>query len=115
MRTQIETRVFFRSVIAAAFLVLASGAALAAPMRIEAVITPKADSKLEFEDGSMRSNGSISIEPQNEAVRVIWVNQGDLGKNPVNRYFGLWIDSMLGSQLEQGLSNLQRRAEQGAK
>lgn len=54
MRTQIETRVFFRSVIAAAFLVLASGAALAAPMRIEAVITPKADSKLEFEDGSKR-------------------------------------------------------------
>jgi hypothetical protein len=68
---------------------------------------------LEFEGGDMRSNGSITLEPQGEGVRVVWVNQGDLGKNPVNRYFGLWIDSMLGSQLEQGLSNLQRRAEQG--
>lgn len=54
MRSRSETAIFFRFVMAAGFFVLASGAALAAPMRIEAVITPKADSKLEFEDGSKR-------------------------------------------------------------
>jgi hypothetical protein len=32
----------------------AAGAALAAPMKIEAIMTPKADSKFEFADGSKR-------------------------------------------------------------
>lgn len=54
MSARNETTFFCRLVTAAALCVLAGGAALAAPMRIEAVITPKADSKLEFEDGSKR-------------------------------------------------------------
>jgi len=39
---------------AAIALCLMGGAAFAGPMKIEAVITPKADSKLEFADGSRR-------------------------------------------------------------
>ena len=54
MRSQTDTTICFRLVMATAFFVLASGTALAAPMRIEAVIIPKADSKLEFQDGSRR-------------------------------------------------------------
>ncbi len=41
-------------VVAAALCAFAAGSALAASMKIEAVITPKADSKLEFADGSKR-------------------------------------------------------------
>jgi hypothetical protein len=40
--------------VAAALCALATSATLAAPMKIEAVITPKTESKLEFADGSKR-------------------------------------------------------------
>lgn len=43
-----------RSIATVASCALACGAALAAPMKIEAVITPKADTKLDFADGSRR-------------------------------------------------------------
>ncbi len=49
-----KTRLFSRLAAATVLSVLASSVALAAPMKIEAVITPKADSKLEFADGSKR-------------------------------------------------------------
>jgi len=49
-----ETRLFTRVAAATALCAFANAAALAAPMKIEAVITPKADSKLEFADGSKR-------------------------------------------------------------
>jgi hypothetical protein len=54
MHAQNKTLLFGRSIAAAALCAFASGAALATPMRIEAVITPKAESKLEFADGSKR-------------------------------------------------------------
>jgi hypothetical protein len=54
MHARNETPLFLRSVAAAALCALANGAALAAPVKIEAVITPKAESRLEFADGSKR-------------------------------------------------------------
>jgi hypothetical protein len=54
MHAQTKAPLFRRSVAAAALCALASGAVLATPMKIEAVITPKAESKLEFADGSKR-------------------------------------------------------------
>ncbi len=69
------------------------------------------DFQLEFDDGSMTSTGTIRFTPEGEAVRVVWVNEGDLGKSPINRYFGLWMDSMLGDQFDKGLANLKARAE----
>jgi hypothetical protein len=54
MNARNETPWVTRLVAATALCTLASGAALAAPMKIEAVVSPKADSKLEFADGSKR-------------------------------------------------------------
>ena len=48
------TRPLPRLAAAVAFCSLMSATALAAPMKIDAVVTPKADSKLEFGDGSNR-------------------------------------------------------------
>jgi hypothetical protein len=72
------------------------------------------DFNLDMENGKFLSTGTIRMDPSGEAVRVLWVNEGDLGKNPINRYFGLAIDSMLGEQFERGLSNLKARAEGGS-
>jgi hypothetical protein len=54
MNAQNEVRLFNRFIAAAACYVLASGAVLAAPIKVEAVITPKAESRLDFADGSKR-------------------------------------------------------------
>jgi len=54
MNARNESRFVGRFLAATASCVLAGGTALAAPMKIEAVVSPKADAKLEFADGSKR-------------------------------------------------------------
>ncbi|MGQ0525146.1 MAG: hypothetical protein ACT4P8_15990 [Betaproteobacteria bacterium] len=54
MNPRYKTVLFCRSVATAVFCALANGAVLAAPIKIEAVIAPKAESKLDFADGSKR-------------------------------------------------------------
>ena len=66
---------------------------------------------LDFENGQYLSTGMIVLEPTGEQVKVTWSNDGNLGMNPVNRYFGLLMDSFMGPDFEEGLSNLKRRVE----
>jgi hypothetical protein len=44
-------------------------------------------------------------------LEVTWTNQGELGPNPVSRYFGLFIDNMMGPDMETGLHHLQKKVE----
>lgn len=81
----------------------------------EASLTNGIAYDLSFEEGRYRSTGSIRLEEMGGAVRVSWQNGGDLGKSPINRYAGLFMDSMLGPDLEQGLARLKVRAEGGVK
>lgn len=69
---------------------------------------------LAFEGGDYESKGSLLFQAQGESLRVVWLNEGDLGRNPVNRYLGLFMDSTLGSQMQEGLARLKVRAESGA-
>jgi len=66
---------------------------------------------LDFEHGKYQSTGAITFEPSGESIKVTWSNEGDLGANPVNRYFGLMMDRMLGPDFEEGLNNLKRTVE----
>ena len=66
---------------------------------------------LEFDDGAMKSSGSLTMEGSGETRRVVWVNEGDLGKNPVNRYVGLFMDRWVGADFERGLARLKARVE----
>lgn len=68
---------------------------------------------LEFNGGETRAEGSVTLEVVGDHVRVVWMNEGDLGKNPVNRYVGLFMDRMLGGDLAGGLANLKRLVEGG--
>jgi len=70
---------------------------------------------LEFENGSMTSEGAITMEKVAGVIRVTWVDRGDLGRSPVNRYFGLLMDSLVGPNFEKGLQTLKSRAEAAAK
>ena len=66
---------------------------------------------LDFEHGKYKSTGSITLQPVGDSVNVTWSNEGDLGANPINRYFGLMMDRMIGPDFDEGLNNLKRKVE----
>lgn len=61
---------------------------------------------LDIENGKYVSQGSIKMQQEGDSVRVVWTNAGELGNNPLNRYFGLLMDSFMGPDFAKGLSNL---------
>jgi hypothetical protein len=67
--------------------------------------------ELDFESGKYVSKGVIALEPSGESVSVTWSNEGDLGWNPGSRFFGLFMDKMMGPDFEEGLRNLQKKVE----
>ncbi len=66
---------------------------------------------LDFENGQYLSTGEISIVPEGAGVRVTWTNDGDLGSNPLGRWFGLFMDRMMGPDFAEGLARLKARTE----
>ncbi|WP_184197214.1 SRPBCC family protein [Chitinimonas taiwanensis] len=71
------------------------------------------DYTLSFPDMGMRSSGVLRLEASGSGTRLTWTNAGDMGMNPINRYFGLFMDQLVGPDFEAGLANLKRRVEQG--
>ena len=66
---------------------------------------------LDFEHGKYLSTGAITIEPAGDSVKVIWSNEGNLGWNPISRFFGLFMDKVMGPDFEEGLRNLRQKVE----
>jgi hypothetical protein len=66
---------------------------------------------LDFDNGQFLSKGEIRMEPAGDQVKLTWINRGDLGWNPINRYFGLMIDGVMGPDFETGLNNLKNKLE----
>ena len=58
-----------------------------------------------------RGNGEWTFTEKNGLTQVSWSFLGDMGNNPVARWIGLMMDSMLGPQLETGLSNMKEYLE----
>jgi uncharacterized protein YndB with AHSA1/START domain len=77
----------------------------------EAVPGQRLTYRLTFPDLGMQSTGQLRLEPQGAGVRVSWSNEGDMGVSPVNRWFGLFMDRLVGPDFEAGLANLKRLAE----
>jgi hypothetical protein len=64
-----------------------------------------------FDEGDYVSKGSLVLSESGDTTTVTWSNGGKLGLSPVNRYFGLLMDRMMGPDFEKGLSNLKRIVE----
>lgn len=62
-------------------------------------------------EGFEPSYASLIIEPSGSGSNITWTFEGDMGNNPIGRYFGLFMDGMLGPQYEEGLSNLKEMLE----
>ena len=66
---------------------------------------------LAFDQGKIRSVGSISYEPVEGGTKVTWDMSGENGMNPLARYFGLLMDAMVGPPFEMGLEKLKAATE----
>ena len=66
---------------------------------------------LAFPDMGMASTGQLALAPEGNGTRVRWTNAGDVGKNPLMRWFVPFMDSMMGPDFEGGLANLKALAE----
>ena len=67
--------------------------------------------RLEFPDYGMQSTGTVELQSQAGGIRVVWSDAGDLGMNPMNRWFGLFLDKFIGTDFDRGLSNLKKLVE----
>jgi hypothetical protein len=66
---------------------------------------------LSFDEGKYFSQGGITLEKTGDTTKVTWFNGGKLGNNPINRYFGLAMDKMMGPDFARGLENLKLAVE----
>ncbi|GAC14202.1 SRPBCC family protein [Aliiglaciecola lipolytica] len=66
---------------------------------------------LYFPDFEMSSTGQLTFAQNGGQTVVTWVAAGDVGGNPVNRYFAMAMDSLIGPDFEKGLANLKSLSE----
>lgn len=66
---------------------------------------------LYFPDFDMGSTGELTVSSQGNKTTVSWTNHGGMGSNPVNGYFAMMMDGMIGPDFEAGLNNLKQLAE----
>lgn len=52
-----------------------------------------------------------SFQPGESSVKTTWALHGDAGMNPLARYVGLMINSLVGPMFEDGLTRLKKIAE----
>jgi uncharacterized protein YndB with AHSA1/START domain len=68
-------------------------------------------------DLDLGPNGQSSVRyelsPADDGTIVIWGFEGEMGSNPVRRWFGLMLDGMLGAEYERGLARLKSLVETG--
>ncbi len=67
--------------------------------------------RLEFPDFGTVSTGMFVLTAEGNATLVTWSDEGDLGYNPINRWFGVFLDKLIGGDFEAGLAKLKRSSE----
>ena len=67
---------------------------------------------LSFPDFGMQSTGEMVLSSTKEGkTEVTWMDYGTLEGNPMQRYFLLGLDSMIGPDFEAGLNRLKKLSE----
>lgn len=67
--------------------------------------------ELSFPEFDTTSTGELRLAPLPAGTWVTWTMNGDMGANPVWRWFALFMDRMVGPDFEAGLANLKSEAE----
>lgn len=69
--------------------------------------------EMSVEHGRYLVQGRISFAPEGQGTRVTWVDEGDVGGNPLAHYLVPLIRSRLGGYLEEGLAGLAKQVAPG--
>ena len=64
-----------------------------------------------FAELDKHSNGELILESVNGSIKVTWRDYGTVGSNIAYKYFGLFIDDLIGPDFEDGLANLKTIVE----
>ena len=62
-------------------------------------------------DDAFRAQGALRYAPNGHATEVTWAMKGDNGWNISGRYFGLFMDTMVGAIFDAGLFKLKAMAK----
>ncbi len=73
---------------------------------VESVAGERVRYRVEVEDGSMITEGTIALDGLAEGTRVTWRESGDFGWNPILGYVARAMDRLQGRELEMGLERL---------
>lgn len=66
--------------------------------------------ELDFSDQGINWS-EYRLRPEGHGTRVVWEFEMHAGMNPIQRWFGMMIDSLVGPSYEQGLRNLKTLVE----
>lgn len=81
-------------------------------MRLTAAEPPQRIAyEIRFEGFDRPSTGELRFKPVGAGTEVTWTMDGDMGSNPLYRWFALFSDRMIGPDFSEGLANLKRVAE----
>lgn len=67
--------------------------------------------ELIMDENAFHLDGYILFEPQGDATKVVWRDEGDVGQNPMHKYMVLFADKMMGPVFEKSLQNLKNKVE----
>lgn len=67
---------------------------------------------LDFNHGMQLFAGAIRYTNTPDGLRVTWTLDADLGMNPLKRWAGLGMGSMMGGDMEHGLERLKLQVEE---
>ncbi len=67
--------------------------------------------KLEV-DGWDPSSASYFFTKENKTTKIIWTMDSDMGYNIIGRWFGLFMDDMIGEDYEKGLASIKKICEE---
>ena len=70
--------------------------------------------QVEVGGGTMRASGIITLIPENEGVKITWLEEGDLGRNPLMGYWALSMSRAQSDELVKGIERLSNLALAGA-
>ncbi len=59
-----------------------------------------------FNNSAKPMYGSIRLDSTVETTKIVWTATGDVGINPINKYFALMLDSWIGKDFEHSLAKL---------
>ena len=61
---------------------------------------------LRFDKNASPMHGSIMLNSTIETTEIVWTATGDVGINPISKYFALMLNSWMGEDFERSLAKL---------